>query len=241
VTKSCVQKFLAIFLILSSCATPARAAHFESGPERVALIELYSSEGCSSCPPADNWMNALRKDKRLWKDFVPIAFHVDYWDHLGWKDVYASSAFTQRQREYSDRWRTNTIYTPGFVLNGKEWRVSRIPAARGDAGILNADTEGGVLSVSYVPPEVMGEKRLLVAHAVPLLFDIRSDVKRGENAGRNLAHEFVAAGHEESLMTAGGGVYTANLPLIASDTKAVAVWITAQDSPEPLQAAGGYL
>ncbi len=77
-----------------SLATEAR---FESGPEQTALIELYTSEGCSSCPPAEAWMSHLKDDPGLWKQFVPIAFHVDYWDRLGWRDRFSSKRWTERQ------------------------------------------------------------------------------------------------------------------------------------------------
>ena len=63
---------------------------FESGPQRTHLLELFTSEGCSSCPPAEAWLSKLKADPRLWKDFVPLAFHVDYWDHLGWRDPFAA-------------------------------------------------------------------------------------------------------------------------------------------------------
>ncbi|MCK5360690.1 MAG: DUF1223 domain-containing protein, partial [Gammaproteobacteria bacterium] len=63
----------------------AEEKHFSSGEGKVNLVELYTSEGCSSCPPAEKWMNNLKDDPRLWQHFVPLAFHVDYWDYIGWK------------------------------------------------------------------------------------------------------------------------------------------------------------
>src|SRR5438477_9939189 len=71
---------------------------FESGPARVHLLELFTSEGCSSCPPAEAWMTKLKDNPGLWHDFVPIAFHVDYWDHLGWRDRFAAKEWTARQQ-----------------------------------------------------------------------------------------------------------------------------------------------
>ena len=72
----------------------------QSGPQKVSLLELYTSEGCSSCPPAETWLSRLTTDGRLWKEIVPVAFHVDYWDDLGWKDRYAKQEYTSRQRSY---------------------------------------------------------------------------------------------------------------------------------------------
>ncbi len=78
----------------------ARETRFESGPAQTALVELYTSEGCSSCPPADHYLSGLARDPGLWKQFVPVAFHVDYWDQLGWTDRLASAQYSDRQRSY---------------------------------------------------------------------------------------------------------------------------------------------
>src|ERR1700733_854948 len=90
---------------------------FESGPSQVSLLELYTSEGCSSCPPAEAWLSALSQSPELWKAVVPVAFHVDYWDNLGWKDWFSSREFTQRQRRYAANWGSGSVYTPAFILN----------------------------------------------------------------------------------------------------------------------------
>ena len=73
---------------------------FHSGPEQVHLLEFFTSEGCSSCPPAEERLSALQRDPELWKSLVPVSFHVDYWDNLGWPDRYAAPAYTERQQSY---------------------------------------------------------------------------------------------------------------------------------------------
>src|SRR6516164_9572668 len=93
-------------------------ARFESGPAQVSLLELYTSEGCSSCPPAEAWLGELSRNPNLWRAVVPVSFHVDYWDNLGWKDGFSSREFTLRQRFYAASWGSESVYTPGFVLNG---------------------------------------------------------------------------------------------------------------------------
>src|SRR6266704_4718971 len=77
---------------------------FQSSGKQTALIELYTSEGCSSCPPAETWLSRLKESPGLWKDFVPLAFHVDYWDYLGWRAPWASKSFSDRQRAYTKQW-----------------------------------------------------------------------------------------------------------------------------------------
>src|SRR6476646_4780454 len=90
---------LATFFVTLACASTIHAQErvFESGPQRIHLIELFTSQGCSSCPPAEAWLSKLKSEPRLWKDFVPIAFHVDYWDRLGWRDPFATKEWTARQ------------------------------------------------------------------------------------------------------------------------------------------------
>jgi hypothetical protein len=96
-------------------AVAARAdeAVFESGANKVHLLELFTSEGCSSCPPAEEWLTKLKQNPGLWRDFVPVAFHVDYWDHLGWRDRFAAKEWTARQQMYATRWKAESVYTPG--------------------------------------------------------------------------------------------------------------------------------
>ncbi|PCI49233.1 MAG: hypothetical protein COB51_04315 [Moraxellaceae bacterium] len=85
------------------------------------MLEVYTSQGCSSCPPAERWMSKFKEDARLWNQLVPINFHVDYWDHLGWSDPYGSSIFTQRQRDYKSLGHSSNVATPGFIMTGKGW------------------------------------------------------------------------------------------------------------------------
>src|SRR5580698_1073863 len=115
---------IAVAMLLSVMPVIAETnnVRFQSPPTQTALLELYTSEGCSSCPPAEDWLNRLKSSPGLWTDFVPLAFHVDYWDRLGWSDPWASTSFSDRQRSYTKLWRGHSLYTPGFVLNGKEWR-----------------------------------------------------------------------------------------------------------------------
>jgi len=94
-----------------------------SSPEtRVAVLELYTSEGCSSCPPADRFLSALKDAGISDKQLIPMAFHVTYWDHIGWKDRFAKKQYDQRQRSLAIKNRKNSVYTPQFVLVGDDYR-----------------------------------------------------------------------------------------------------------------------
>jgi hypothetical protein len=227
---------------------------FQSGPAPVALIELFTSEGCSSCPPAEKWLATLRDDPRLWKTVVPVAFHVNYWDHLGWRDVLAAKAFTDREYAYADAWGAGSVYTPCFVRNGAEWRPrgARFDADRDDAaanaGTLTlrwrAEEHGGV--VEFRPASATRSARFEVAVAL-LGSGIVSQVRKGENAGAELRHEFVTLRFETAALARGeDGAWTARVTLpprtdIAASRHAVAAWITPRGGTTPLQAVGGWI
>jgi len=223
---------------------------FQSSGKQTALIELYTSEGCSSCPPAETWLSRLKESPGLWKDFVPLAFHVDYWDYLGWRDPWASKSFSDRQRFYAKQWRNDAIYTPGFVLNGKEWRDW---SGRRD-GPKSAGVKAGVLTVSssdtnrwqvsFAPANVGGVS--YEVHAALLAGGLNSDVKAGENRGRLLSHDFVVLTFVKVSLVRSGDVAQGEFVLnkrrnAAESDLALAAWITPAGRLEPLQATGGWL
>src|SRR5258706_12927861 len=93
-----------------------------SGPNTAALVELYTSEGCSSCPPADQWLSSFGRARRSGL-VVPIAFHVSYWDYIGWKDAYADTRFGERQRERAKASGASMVYTPQVMIGGRDFRA----------------------------------------------------------------------------------------------------------------------
>lgn len=231
-----------LILLAALLTAPLFAAprHFTSGETRTHLLELYTSEGCSSCPPAEKWLGGLRDAPGLWRDFVPVAFHVVYWDRLGWADRFASKEFTARQYAYASRWSSDSVYTPGFVLDGAEWRKnSAEPPSRapGPAGVLSVEyADSGVCRVTFAAP---GEHE---AHVALLGGGIVSDVRAGENEGRTLHHEFVVLALQTAPLTAGAVEVT--LPSARRDgvpRVALAVWVTRRGELAPVQATGGWL
>src|SRR5881394_1953150 len=143
---------LGLIALLGAAALTSQAADrvFESGPQKVHLLELFTSEGCSSCPPAEAWLSKLKSDPRWWKDFVPLAFHVDYWDHLGWRDPFASKEWTARQYRYSAAWKKGSVYTPAFALDGKEWHSGALPAVATETpGVLKISVNGDQVTATF--------------------------------------------------------------------------------------------
>jgi peptide-methionine (R)-S-oxide reductase len=195
-------------------------------------------------------MAALADDPGLWSRFVPVAFHVDYWDHLGWEDRFAARHHSERQRRYSREWKKDIIYTPGFVLNGAEWRTWRRDGAPREshsadaAGQLTLAIDGGSSLVQYEP--AAGPTSRLRAYVAVLGFGLTSRVNRGENAGRTLTHDFVVLGLNQAAMEFEGGRHSARLDVprprnAGAQRYAVAAWITPDKRPGPVQAVGGWL
>lgn len=223
-----------------------------AGPARAALLELYTSEGCSSCPPAEAWLSNFAKSDRLWKDVVPAAFHVDYWDYLGWVDVFARPEFGERQQVYASEWKSQRVYTPGFVWNGSEWRGwfdgKPLPALRGETGTLKLDVFPGAPTVRFAFPA--GSRPTMrgapLAHVAVLGTGLSRTIKTGENKGKTLVHDFVVMDYQRVSLheEAGGwtGVGKWQVAKIEEPNRyAVAVWVTAEDHVEPIQAAGAWL
>jgi hypothetical protein len=189
-----------VALLTAATALPAAAAECSarSGAAPAALVELYTSEGCNSCPPADRWFSQLAV---AGGSVVPLAFHVDYWDHLGWKDRFASRAWSERQREAVRRSGARYAYTPQVMRNGRDFpRWSRsgslAEAASGDgpAGAsiaLSVQSSPASVTVTAeavtLAPGAAGA-RLLVAVTES---GLATQVKAGENRGERLAHDHV--------------------------------------------------
>lgn len=238
----------AALTIAMSFGAAADPVTLESGAARVRLLELFTSEGCSSCPPAEKWVNDLKEDTRLWRELVPVVFHVDYWDYIGWPDRFASPEFSDRQRSYAKRGRLKSVYTPGLVLGGEEWRswfsYPRLNLGKpAEVGPLRMRIVDGRARAEFMPASAKsGPVELNVA---VLGFGLETAVKAGENRGRILRHDFVVLGYKRVEMRRSGTGLSATTalpePRFDSGRTAVAAWISAKDDPFPVQAVGGWL
>jgi hypothetical protein len=201
----------AVALLASSYGRPELPLQTDialpSPTDRTVVAELFTSEGCSSCPPADELLRRLARDQ-----FVPgirvlaLEEHVDYWDRLGWRDLFSSPAFSNRQSEYEARvFHTGSVYTPQLVIDGRLQEVgSDVNAVRRTIARAGHDAKAEVrvaaqpdhadhlrvqVQVSTPPGVVIGERADVI---VALTEDqLTSDVARGENGGRRLTHSAV--------------------------------------------------
>ncbi len=167
-----------------------------------ALIELFTSEGCSSCPPADALLaEIVHEARREGKRIYPLSFHVDYWDYIGWQDPYASKSFSERQRGYAQALRNSRIYTPQMIVNGatefvgsdrKKLRAA-LEAALAEAppytiSLENITTSSAEWKFSYSVSELPNQADI---HVAVVERGLAQTVNRGENSGKRLTHENV--------------------------------------------------
>jgi hypothetical protein len=177
-----------------------------SAKHAVALLELYTSEGCSSCPPADAWLSRLPPHGLSAEQVVLLALHVDYWNYIGWEDPFSQHQFTQRQRRMGTMNHLATIYTPQFLLNGRDLRhwyqtsyvsdkIAHInampPAAQIKLKLVYADSNRLRIGADVRIVNAAASSRAELFLAV---YENRlsRQVTAGENAGRTLHHNFVA-------------------------------------------------
>ena len=226
---------------LLASAVSATELRLDSGTRQVTLLELYTSQGCSSCPPAERWLNGFVASDALWERIVPLALHVDYWDDLGWRDRYASAENGARQRELARHNGSRSVYTPGVLVNGREWRGwihgADPPASGLGPGSLAVTVTDGILESRYP-----AAGRTLDLNVALLGFGIDTRVKRGENRDRTLRQEFVSLARVRQVAT--DGQWRLALPRVAAESAeryAIAVWVSEAGNPRPLQATGGWL
>jgi hypothetical protein len=191
-------------VLLAPTAPAIAACETKSGNSTVALLELYTSEGCSSCPPADKFVSELPRSGFKSDRVVPLAFHVDYWNYLGWTDPFSQSDFTRRQRDFARRTNAVTVYTPELVLSGAEYRrwwgnsferaiqqVNRAPP-RADIG-LKLNRNGGTLQIdgNASVRDKSNDARSASFYVALYQNNLSNKIASGENSGRTLDHSFV--------------------------------------------------
>jgi hypothetical protein len=225
-----------------------------SGPATMALVELYTSEGCSSCPPADRWLSGLSANSRVAASVVPIALHVDYWDYIGWKDPYAKREFSLRQRKLSQLQRMALVYTPQVVVQGRDFRdwgtgafdaaVAKIAAqpakARISLSIGQASAQGLEVesAAQLLDPAQQADAALYLAAYANRL---SSTITAGENRGRTLAHDYVVLEWAGPFGFGPGGQVTERrqvplVPRASAGGSGVVAFVQNRRSAEVLQA-----
>jgi hypothetical protein len=227
------------FLLLSSSGT--RATPAADKPRQPVVVELFTSEGCSSCPPADALLQKLDRDQPVKGAFaIVLSEHVDYWDHLGWRDPFSSADFSRRQEGYGRRFHLNSVYTPQVVIDGSTEALGSDARQVQDAILQSVNADKLQIDISPVFKNSQGRPTVHVAvkpsgnsadrepdrrkaqlKAALAENTVISHVLRGENSGRKLDHVAVV----RSLVNLGSldasGAFNADIPL----TGELAQWI----------------
>ena len=233
-----------LFLLFFSLPLSAGELVLSSGDKPGVLMELYTSEGCSSCPPLERYLNEFKSDDALWKPYIPLAFHVDYWNYIGWEDRFAAPEFAERQRGHARERHVSSVYTPSLIVNGTGWRPGFLdalpPVASHPTGKLEVRVSQDTLTADFTP--LAEQAPALDLHIALLGMDLVSRITAGENKGRTSRHEFVVIGFKS--VSGPGGHWQTRLPDLHypdAEFRALAVWVTPARSLRPLQAVGGYL
>lgn len=207
--------FLALVLIALEPRGSAGQAGKAPANGGTAIVELFTSQGCSSCPPADRLLTKLASDPRYQGRVIPLSFHVDYWNYIGWTDPYSSQRWSDRQRQYAAKtFRSNRIYTPQVVVNGRtecvgsqeREVVSRItdaleaePAGRVSLALGERTPDGHLkLKVGAKLAKAAGNGNLDLWVAV-YESELTTPVKSGENASRTLRNDRVVRRLEKAF------------------------------------------
>jgi hypothetical protein len=195
-----------VFALLAACgAAPAAQCLATSAERRVPLLELYTSEGCDSCPPTDRWLSSLPGKGLTTRQVVALAFHVDYWNYLGWSDPFSKREYSERQRSASIRNKARLVYTPQLLLDGRDYRRAIfLDDITGRVDTIGREKPAAVIRLEQVAE---GNTALLVrgevvvpdaaqradARTYVALYENRlsTQVTGGENGGKRLEHDFV--------------------------------------------------
>jgi hypothetical protein len=230
------------FCLSAALAWPAlslaQACRAVSGAKVPTIVELYTSEGCSSCPPADKWLSTLKGKP----DLLALAFHVNYWDRLGWVDRFASAEATSRQSELARVAGSASVYTPQVVVGGQDWRRwPQLPAASKEGGDklvnLSLQREGDVVTAQVAA--FNGPPQRLAGYWAVLEDGHESKVRAGENSGETLRHDHVVRLYQPVAAWSAGQAQSTQLKVSRGDPqfpRRVVFVVTDATTLRPVQA-----
>ena len=225
--------FLTIIIICFLSFSTEKAETYEP----VVVLELFTSQGCSSCPPADTLLDQVKNDYKE-EQVITLSYHVDYWDYIGWKDPFGKKAFSDKQRAYSRKFFSSTIYTPQIVVNGKEHfvgsdkRLMRNKLKRylqehamNKISISDVKREKSNVFFGY---EILGSLQDKSARAILVLNDKETFVKRGENRHRTLKNSNIVVA--ESYLNLNTKSSKLDIPDFVSDSDELRLIILVENS-----------
>lgn len=206
----------------------------------VVVLELFTSQGCSSCPPADTVLEEIKNNSNP-KEIIPLSYHVDYWDYIGWKDPYASKQFTKKQRFYGHKFNSSSIYTPQLVINGEEHIVGsdrtnilkkikhklKSNKVANTITLKNVSKENTNINFSYDIDGTIENKNI---HFILVLNEKTTSVKRGENSNRTLTNNNIVVKEEIKSISKNNGTYAIEIPKIVTEKDSLKLVVLISDT-----------
>ncbi len=249
-----VAGFIVAFLAARAFlhATPSSILSLSVPAKGFAVVELFTSEGCSSCPPADQLVARIGQEDKDQPVYI-LAFHVDYWDRLGWKDAFSDARYSQRQNRYASWLNLQSVYTPQIVVNGRKEFVGsqentlrsairdgleQTPAAQLNLSDIRLDH--GKVHWHYEVKDAAANSSLIVALVQR---SATTDVKAGENNGRTLSHVQIVRNFSSIAVGAGaGGTGSLQLPQgVAAGDEELIAFVQHEDNGQIVAAASAVI
>ncbi|MGF1559917.1 MAG: DUF1223 domain-containing protein [Flavobacteriaceae bacterium] len=216
--------------------------------EPAVVLELFTSQGCSSCPPADALLQKVKEE--FPEQVYALSYHVDYWDYIGWKDPYGDSKFTNKQREYNIKFKNRSNYTPQLVVNGQEHCVgsnsSQVYASidrykslkqPNRISLVDVKTENGTVSFDYIVGGKPDGKNIRV---ILVLNERSTVVKKGENRNRTLTHSTIVVAEKQVTLNAAEGAASIRIPEIVNKDEAISLYVLLEDTAYTITAAARH-
>ena len=236
------------FLSYSKIAPKPENGDVNSNFRPIVVLELFTSQGCSSCPPADR---LLEQVKHQFPDEVfALSYHVDYWNYIGWEDPFSNSSFTKKQREYNDKFNYRSNYTPEVVVNGREHFVGSNGQKMNNAiarfgqlapdnelNIANGRVNGREVSFDF---EVQGPLKGAQLRTVLVLDERTTVVKRGENRNRTLTNSNIVVAENYKTVAESKGISQITIPSIVRDQEELYLMVFLENEDADITAAAKF-
>lgn len=178
--------------------------------KNIVVLELFTSQGCSSCPPEDRILNEVKGD-----NIIALSYHVDYWNYIAWNDPFSKASYGEKQRQYATKFNSSSIYTPQLVINGKEHIVGSNQAlvtekiyeysknkSKGSISIFNLSTSESLINFDY---KFDGEIKDKVIRSIVVINERTTSVERGENTNRTLVNANIVVNEHQYNLTVNSG------------------------------------
>ena len=228
-----------LFIVISNTF----GLELNSGDNKVHLLELYTSESCSSCPPAEKFVSQFKDSNKLWKKVIPLSFHVAYWNHLHWKDKFSKKEFSQRQR-IGARKIKSSVYTPQLLLDGVDVPNNRILSLiekEIPVGNLNVSLSKDLseAKINFSSKEKISSRDYF-CHAAVLLSGSKVKITSGENSGKTLKEDFIVLDEFKMKAKKTANSLTCKLAIDVEKAKhqSLVFWIVDSESNQVIQAVG---